>query len=401
MSEPGPNRATALDVESAAESPPAPRRPSLPRRWRALSAGLVAGVLVGSCTTSWKDDTGETLTPEQGAQRVAQYLPESISDRSGWASDIYTAFAALHLAASPRNICSVVAIAEQESGFKADPAVPGLARIAWKQIDERAAAMHIPQAVVHAALKLKSSNGESYAERIDKAKTERDLSLIFDDMVDRVPLGKRFLADSNPIRTGGPMQVSVSYAESFAKKNVYPYTVQTSIRDEVFSRRGGVYFGTANLLDYPAPYETPLYRFADYNAGHYASRNAAFQSALSRISGIRLALDGDLVLFDSDQSGATERAARLVATRLNLRESSIHRDLEQGTDDSFERTRLYQRVFEQADKDAGKPLPRAVLPQIRLESPKITRRLTTAWFAERVQGRYERCLARAPAQPAN
>jgi len=35
------------------------------------------------------------------------------------------------------------------------------------------------------------------------------------------------------------------------------------------------------------------------------------------------------------------------------------------------------------------------VPQIRLESPKITRKLTTEWFARRVDERYQRCLANA------
>ena len=47
-----------------------------------------------------------------------------------------------------------------------------------------------------------------------------------------------------------------------------------------------------------------------------------------------------------------------------------------------------------ADRQARRPLPRAMTPQIRLQSPKITRQLTTDWFARRVDDRHRRCLAR-------
>ena len=35
-----------------------------------------------------------------------------------------------------------------------------------------------------------------------------------------------------------------------------------------------------------------------------------------------------------------------------------------------------------------------MMPSIDLKSPKITRKLTTEWFAKRVNTRYVKCLAR-------
>lgn len=57
---------------------------------------------------------------------------------------------------------------------------------------------------------------------------------------------------------------------------------------------------------------------------------------------------------------------------------------------------LYREVFERADQASAALRPRALVPDIQLHSPKITRKLTTAWFAQRVQARYARCLARQP-----
>ncbi|WP_341917937.1 DUF1615 domain-containing protein [Hydrocarboniphaga effusa] len=364
-------------------------------RYRGFLAALCA--LIAAGCASEQRSIEPAISPTQARALIARALPASAKDRDGWTTDIYAAFAAMELQPSVQNVCSVIAVTEQESSFQADPTVANLPAIAWKQIDEQAAQHGVPKTVVRTALKLPSSTGKSYSARIDAARTERDLSEIFDELTARVPLGRRFFADRNPVRTGGPMQVGIAYAQSQAQQRPYPYVIDENggVRREVFTRRGGLYFGIAHLLDYPANYDSPLYRFADYNAGHYASRNAAFQSALTLVSGIPLDLDGDLVLPNSSEPGATERAARVLGKRLELSDGAIRRDLEKGDGADFERSRLYERVFELADRLEGKPAARALLPQIRLNSPKITRKLTTAWFAERVQERYERCLVRA------
>jgi hypothetical protein len=245
-------------------------------------------------------------------------------------------------------------------------------------------------------LGLRSSTGRTYSERIDAARTEKDLSDIYDDFIGSVPLGRRLFADWNPVRTRGPMQVNVAYADQYAAIRPYPYPVKASVADELFTRRGSVYFGIAHLLAYQPPYDGYLYRFADFNAGQYASRNAAFQNAVSKASGIPLATDGALLSHESDAKGPgdTERALRALEVRLNLDSSEIHEALEQGKTREFERTKLYERVFALAERVAKRPLPRALVPSIKLHGPKISRSLTTSWYAHRVNGRFARCLGK-------
>jgi hypothetical protein len=307
---------------------------------------------------------------------------------------MYAAFTALNLPPSHENVCAVAAVIQQESGFQVDPVVPGLGKIARREIDRRAEHAAVPLPIVHGVLQLSSSSGRSYSERIDRAKTEKELSDIFEDFTGSVPLGLRLFAGWNPIRTRGPMQVNVVFAESFAAARPYPYPVKVSVADELFTRRGSLYFGTAHLLAYPVPYDRYLYRFADFNAGQYASRNAAFQNALSSASGLAVTPDGALLPHGSEppSAGSTEQAAQALSQRLGLADSAIHGALLQGKTQDFERTALYRQVFVLAERMRGGSLPRASIPRIKLEGPKLHRTLTTEWYAHRVDERFKRCL---------
>jgi hypothetical protein len=359
---------------------------------------LLAAVLAGCASVEPERPPVAVMSASEGRALVARLLPESVKERTAWATDIYAAIATLEIPATPQNFCAAIAVIGQESGFQADPVVPGLAGIVKKELERRREAAGIPGFALEAALALPSTNGRSYGERLAAVRTEKQLSEIYDDFIGRVPFGKSLLADRNPVRTGGPMQVSIAWAESHTAGKPYPYPMTGSVRQEVFTRRGGVYFGIAHLLDYPAPYPAPQYRFADFNAGHYASRNAAFQQAVGELSGVPLTLDGDLLRYDDGrplpEPGSTERALRVLARRLDLGESAIRRDLLEEKSNDFEKTRLYARVYALADKLAGKAAPRAVLPQIPLNSPKITRKLTSEWFVGRVQDRHQACLRR-------
>lgn len=355
---------------------------------------LVMGcaALLTACASTPRPASGAAAT----RALMYQLVPRTVSDRAGWAEDIYAGFSAQTIEPSRENICAVIAVIEQESDFRVNPVVPRMSAVAWREIDDRADRAHVPQGLVHAALRLSSSTGRSYSDRIDGAKTEKDLSEIFEDFTGAVPLGRTLFAGWNPVRTRGPMQVNIAFAEQYAAARPYPYPVKVSIADEVFTRRGSLYFGIAHLFAYSPSYDKYIYRFADFNAGQYASRNAAFQSALSSVSGMALVRDGALLTHDSSvkDAGDTELAARAPARRLDISDRAIHNALGQATKKEFEQTSLYQGVFALAERAQGRPLPRALIPHIELHGPKINRKLTTEWYAHRVDERFKRCLLR-------
>ncbi len=333
------------------------------------------------------------------AQLALQRLtPSRVADTAGWAADITNALGVLRVPMSPENLCSVLAIIEQESSFQADPEVPNLPRIVMNEIETRRERYSIPQFVVDKGLQRKSRDGRTYSIRISSLRTEADVSRLYEDLFSELPdLATRY-QPRNPINTTGAMQVNVAFAEEHARSKPYPYGQAVSIRRETFTRRGGLYFGIAMLLDYAAPYPTPLYRFADYNSGRFSSRNAGFQNALARISNTPLAADGDLLIY---QDGApiatpslTQRALESQASRLLMSPAEIRRDLLLEKTEKFVNTQVWRRLFALADATALAPQPRFAMPQIAVHSPKFNRTLTTLGYASQVDGRFANCMAR-------
>ena len=364
-------------------------------------AVAVALAVLGGCATPTYDRP-EVQRPElrrvlRGPALIAALVPVRLPDRNGWVEDIHAAMAALKVQPTPENVCAVIAIIDQESNFRVDPAIPGLGALARRELERRRERAGIPKVVVDSALALPSSDGRSYNARLEAATTERQLSDLFEDFAGRVPLAKTLFMEHNPVRTAGPMQVSIAFAELHAAAKRYPFRLTASVRDEVFTRRGGLYFGIAHLLDYAAPYDDMHYRFADFNAGRFASRNAAFQKAVSDLVGAPLELDGDLLRYENGRPvrevSRTEALTRGLAVHFEMTAEDVRRDLELAQSAEFEKSRLYLSVFTLIDGVTGARAPRAVVPAIVVDSFKTTRRLTTANYAARVSERYKGCLA--------
>ena len=356
--------------------------------------------------------TEQEMTPAEVRALARQVVPPG-KDAVGWAADIRGALVVNGIRPSRSNVCSVIAIIEQESTFTANPEVSGLGRMAEQQIKAKLSRLPMLSGVaatgVDVFLAMKPTPEKSYLSMIRAARTERDLDLVYRNLtfyLFREYATTRLLNASavatrldtaNPVSTLGSMQVSAAYAIAeveTARKQRLGLGAIWKLRDELYTRKGGVRYGTRMLLGYRAAYPSRLFAFADYNAGRYASRNAAFQHMVTKLSGKELALDGDLMLYENGKpkpdASATEKALRSLKL---MDEESLRADLLREKDFAFRDTDTYRLISKIFAEKTGKPAPYAMLPQIRLKSPKINHHMTTAIFARAVMRRYERCMA--------
>ena len=82
--------------------------------------------LLAGCALPGRVAEPTGMGPTEAREAIVRLLPPNTDDRAGWAADIHAALATLELPSTPENLCAVLAVTEQESGFRADPAVPGL-----------------------------------------------------------------------------------------------------------------------------------------------------------------------------------------------------------------------------------------------------------------------------------
>ena len=356
--------------------------------------------------------------PQLGPTQVRAAFPDGVGDPTGWAKDLLAAFADAGLLPDATRVCGVVAVLQQESGFQADPPVANLGalvRARLKEESERYGPLG-PAAMERLLRDRAPGDRRTFDERIRRLRTERELDLLFRDMLeaerrehpamvatanllDTLFRGRR-LEDLNPVTTSGSMQVSVRWAIEYARSRGWP-DAEEAVRDALYTRAGGLRFGVPRLWGYPLTDTDVLYRFADYNAGQYAARNAAVQRSLAQLTGVRLATDGDLLVYGADGRPTGEDSETLGAFRVfrerfvpSFPEGRLRGDLEKGKEQAFEETPSYlalRRVFRE---QIGSPMPTAALPELELKSAKLRRGYSTAAYARNVLRHHRGCLQR-------
>jgi hypothetical protein len=346
---------------------------------------LPALILAGCVTT-------EPEAPSLSSAEVVRLLPSEVKDKAGWAEDIVFAIERIDRAVTEERACAVIAVIDQESGFAPDPVVRDLPRIVREGLEKKFEKLGpLSGLAVKAVLQARApGNKDNFEKRVAKLKTESDLDRLFRDIEASLrqrfpgpiavastvtkPMGKGWVEDLNPVTTAGSMQVKVSFAKTLEG---FEDLSDGEVRDLLYTRRGGVVAGTARLLGYEASYGDVIYRFADYNAGMYASRNAAFQEMLSDLGATQLALDGDILAYDRDGDPAgvetnSLKAMMAFAAKHDVSDRAVRRAANHEKSADFEDYAIWEKVRAAWEQKAGKKAPYARIPNVTLSSPKLS-----------------------------
>ncbi len=325
----------------------------------------------------WTDDE-----PKLNAEQIARIIPGRVNDRRSWAEDIYDISEQFGIPQNKENMCSIIAVVDQESNFVADPQVYGLGEKAVKEVQDRLdekfkdklgdAIGGTIAGYFQQVLKEQPSPEDNYLSQMRRVKTERELDELYREIFDYMSKHYHVSALTGAAKLVGQDQY------------------------------GGLYYGIHRLMMYPADYDKPLYRFADYNSGMYSSRNAAFQSMLNDLTEAELDLDGDLLLYGKDGSpksakSQSERELISVFAQHNILVTprQIRSDLKKEKEKKFEDTATYRAVAKLYQEVTKKEPFYAMMPEVVISGPKLSRDYNTNWFATRVNGRYQTCMQRA------
>lgn len=360
--------------------------------------------------------------PQLNAEQIRTLIPKRVQERQSWANSIAEISTELKIPTNKENICTIIAVVDQESNFVANPNVPGLGQKAVKEVSNRLQEKFEDKLgptiggplsnYFQDILEKQPTPENNYLKQMSKVKNEKELDLLYREIFDYMSkhyhvsaltgaaklVGQDFAEKLNPITTLGSMQVHINYAKDNKRESMST----NALRDDLYTQFGGLYYGIHRLMLYPTQYDQAIYRFADFNSGMYSSRNASLQKMLNTLGDSKLSLDGDLLSYSKNdnplpQTTATEAEIQRLFSQNNILITSkqIRSDLKKEKQASFEKTQTYMAIVEHYKKQTGKTAPYAIMPEVVISGPKLSRDYNTNWYASRVNGRYETCMQRA------
>ncbi|MNJ64026.1 hypothetical protein D3C77_599620 [compost metagenome] len=123
---------------------------------------------------------------------------------------------------------------------------------------------------------------------------------------------------------------------------------------------------------------------------------------LNDLTDSEVSLDGDLLLYTKDgdprpTQSQSEKELITVFAKNNVLVTprQIRDDLKLEKEKKFESTQTYIALTKLYKAKTGKEPIYAIMPQVIISGPKLSRDYNTNWFATRVNGRYETCMQRA------
>lgn len=377
--------------------------------------GVLTAMIVGLTACDLSNKTAEQA-PALTNKQIASLIPTRVKNTQSWAADIAQIFDQLKISKTTKNICTAIAVIDQESNFAADPAVANLGNAALQAIDEKLEDKLGKNlaSVFRTMLETRPDKNNNFIKQIKAVKTEKQLDELYQKIFDYFSTtykvnslaqitklsGQGIDERINPITTLGSMQVHIDYARSHRRANMS----DRELRQDLYTQYGGLYYGIHRLMLYQADYDQPIYRFADYNSGMYSSRNAAFQQRISTLTGEKLDIDGDLLLYkDGDpiiRKSQTEKVLVSLLAKADkpLNERQIRSDLKKEKSKSFEETATYRTINEMFTKKTGRKPSYAIMPKVVISGPKLSQDYNTNWFATRVDKRYQTCMTTAKAR---
>ncbi|TCM67765.1 uncharacterized protein DUF1615 [Acinetobacter calcoaceticus] len=365
----------------------------------------------------WSEDD-----PQLNTDQIRSLIPNRVKDRASWAKDISAISAELKIPTNKENICTIIAVVDQESNFIANPNVAGLGQKAVKEVSSRlqekfeaklGETIGGPLAgYFEDVLQNQPSPEDNYLKQMSKVKNEKELDVLYREIFDYMSkhyhvsaltgaaklVGQDFAEKMNPITTLGSMQVHINYAKDHKRSSMST----NELRDDLYTEYGGLYYGIHRLMMYPTAYDKAIYRFADYNSGIYSSRNAALQKMVNKLSDADLTLDGDLLSYDKNGNAlpattGTEKAitSLFIQSNILITQRQLRSDLKKEKEQDFEKTQTYIAITKLYKDKVGKDPIYAMMPEVVISGPKLSRDYNTNWYASRVNGRYETCMQRA------